>query len=112
MVTKLKPKEQGKTKADLLRVMGRLGACDEAVASVTARPQELAEDIGAVSERVHWLSWLLDRRLTRKGRELLRRRLGDAAPQWNGCWCEDCMGSCGAQLRAVIDDCWRAWCRS
>lgn len=106
----------GKTKADLLRVMVKQKACRLAFDAVYEHPSDSAEEIGISSPRPENLEWLLFRKLTTESSILLRKRLNGAG--YRGCWCHLCMGPhylCmgpRAAARAILDDCWRAWCRS
>lgn len=107
-----------KTKADLLRAMGRDYACGEALLWV--REQRVsAEAIGLRCGRPEWMIWFLWKRLDSHSRQLFAMRLGIV----DQCCVLDMQGSTrpvhayetmtAADLpRAVINDCWRAWCRS
>lgn len=105
-----------KTKQDLLRAMERMGACGTAIDYVKAHPSSSALVIGLACDRPAWLIWLLEKRLTKASRRLFARRLD--VPETGRDSSDDLWvaGMCvrrGDELdRRVIDDCWRAWCRS
>lgn len=106
-----------KTKEQLLKAMKAAGACWDATHYVHTRRVGSAEKIGLTCHRTQWLLWFLWGRLTPAGRELLAGRLGvqvhvddvSGFSRPGFCYYEENVATLD---RKVIDDCWRAWCRS
>lgn len=106
-----------KTKKQLLAAMERMYACREAVAWVEEQ-RGGPVSIGRRCPHPEWLIWFLWRTLTPQGRALFATRLGDRlgydsydirhGTRPGAAFCP-----VAHELpRRVIDDCWRAWCRS
>lgn len=116
-MTKLKPKSQGKTGADLARLYRRMGWCNEDLLRIIEqRAGDLAEDIGLAEgseKRLNRLTQLLFRMLRPESRVLFRQRLLEAGVENVFCICHRCLPvNNNDRARRVIEDCWRAWCRS
>ena len=115
-----------KTKEQLLRAMDLLFACCEAREWVASQRSSSAEQIGQNCRRPEWLVWLLWRKLTPPSRRLFAKRLGLRRSRRHGSFTFSAdhiaiglrpnVGYHHVDAlkldRRVIDDCWRAWCRS
>ena len=119
-----------KTKKQFLSLCKRMGACWPAIEHIKAHASLSAYPI--ISGLPDWQLWFLTRRLTKEGLELLASRLGVLVSDF---YVTDALGrppphelhrkdflrnvfysvrcQCdGETLGRVVDDCWRAWCRS
>lgn len=115
-----------KTKKQLLAKMERMGACYEAREWVENHRAQSAERIGLSCQRPYWLMWFLWRALDHRSRELFAARLGMVKSDFYGGvnYSESDVAfgyrphiaygndSSRNLSRRVINDCWRAWCRS
>jgi len=103
-----------KTKKQLLAAMRnhKRWACADAYAYVLAHSSNSALQIGLRCTKKCWLVWFLYRTLDADGRALFAARLGLRGGD-SDLWDAGQLSAYAKQLsRAVIDDCWRAWCGS
>lgn len=120
-----------KTKKQLLKICKRMNACSSGIEYINQHPSNDA--YGVLENLTEWQIWFLSRRLTRSGLDLLAKRLGCKVDEF---YYEQYFGPCPHEERddavrkgelrgifrnwrayerrgrKVINDCWRAWCRS